>query len=160
MASADAEDCAPAATAAALFLHRNTLRNRLKLIEELTGRDLDSPSSRTHFWLATTGWELGSAAGRRALDLGARPGRHGTCRRPKPAHALRTPRSTVRAHRHRSHTTESETRRRRLRRPVHPIGRSGSNPVRPDPCLPGDRQTRTPRATTACWYPRTDPWPA
>ncbi|RZL76999.1 MAG: PucR family transcriptional regulator [Rhodococcus sp. (in: high G+C Gram-positive bacteria)] len=42
MASADpalagyrylAEDCAPAATATGLFVHRNTLRNRLKLIE-------------------------------------------------------------------------------------------------------------------------------
>jgi hypothetical protein len=55
-----AEDGALAATADALFVHRNTLRNRLRLIKELTGRDIDSPRSRTHFWLATAGWDLGS----------------------------------------------------------------------------------------------------
>ncbi|KXF48492.1 hypothetical protein AXA44_28820 [Rhodococcus sp. SC4] len=68
-----AEDCAPAATATALFVHRNTLRNRLRLIEELTGRDIDSPSSRTHFWLATTGWEMGSATDLSSLLDGRGP---------------------------------------------------------------------------------------
>ncbi|MGV9865626.1 PucR family transcriptional regulator [Rhodococcus koreensis] len=68
-----AEDGAPAATATALFVHRNTLRNRLRLIEELTGRDIDSPSSRTHFWLATTCWELGSTADLSSLLDGRGP---------------------------------------------------------------------------------------
>jgi sugar diacid utilization regulator len=57
-----AEDGDMGATAAALFIHRNTLRNRLKLIEDLTGRDVTSPSSFAHFWLATSGLKLRSSA--------------------------------------------------------------------------------------------------
>jgi sugar diacid utilization regulator len=56
-----AQDCSPTATAEALFVHRNTLRNRLRLIEQLTGRCLGSPATRTHLWLATTAWALGPA---------------------------------------------------------------------------------------------------
>ena len=54
-----AEDGSPTATAEALFVHRNTLRNRLRLIEELTGRCLDSPATRSHLWMATRAWALG-----------------------------------------------------------------------------------------------------
>lgn len=57
-----AEDGDMSATAAALFVHRNTLRNRLRLIEELTGRDVSSPSNYAHFWLATSGLDLRSSA--------------------------------------------------------------------------------------------------
>jgi len=47
-------DCATGPAAEALFVHRNTLRYRLALIEKLTGRDLSSFNDWVHFWLATT----------------------------------------------------------------------------------------------------------
>ena len=47
-------DCATGPAADQLFIHRNTLRYRLALIEKLTGRDLASFIDRVHFWLATT----------------------------------------------------------------------------------------------------------
>ncbi|MET9379977.1 PucR family transcriptional regulator ligand-binding domain-containing protein [Streptomyces sp. NPDC002928] len=47
-----AHDCAPAATATDLVLHRNSLRYRLQLIERLSGRDLDRLADRTELWLA------------------------------------------------------------------------------------------------------------
>ncbi|MFE4545121.1 PucR family transcriptional regulator [Arthrobacter sp. NPDC056727] len=50
------------ATAAELFIHRNTLRNRLRLVEELTGRDVSLPSNYAHFWLATSGLDLAAGA--------------------------------------------------------------------------------------------------
>ncbi|MBT8163257.1 MULTISPECIES: CdaR family transcriptional regulator [Arthrobacter] len=50
------------ATAAELFVHRNTLRNRLRLVEELTGRDVSLPSNYAHFWLATSGLDLSTGA--------------------------------------------------------------------------------------------------
>lgn len=46
-------DCATGPAAEELFIHRNTLRYRLTLIEKLTGRDLTSFTDRVHFWLAT-----------------------------------------------------------------------------------------------------------
>jgi hypothetical protein len=46
-------DCATAPAAEELFIHRNTLRYRLALIEKLTARDLTSFTDRVHFWLAT-----------------------------------------------------------------------------------------------------------
>ena len=39
-------------TAAALGVHRHTLRSRVEAIEELTGRDLRSPYARMEMWLA------------------------------------------------------------------------------------------------------------
>ncbi|MER5757284.1 helix-turn-helix domain-containing protein [Streptomyces sp. NPDC002088] len=68
-----AEDGESEATAAALYVHRNTLRNRLRLIEELTGRSISSPSSRTHFWLATSGLELRTTADLSSLLDGREP---------------------------------------------------------------------------------------
>ncbi|MFF1832354.1 PucR family transcriptional regulator [Paenarthrobacter sp. NPDC058040] len=50
------------ATAAELFVHRNTLRNRLRLVEELTGRDVSLPSNFAHFWLATSGLDITTSA--------------------------------------------------------------------------------------------------
>ncbi|MFC3451785.1 PucR family transcriptional regulator [Amycolatopsis speibonae] len=37
---------------ARLRVHRHTLRNRVRKVAELTGRDLDSPGVRAEFWLA------------------------------------------------------------------------------------------------------------
>ncbi|MFF9479495.1 PucR family transcriptional regulator [Streptomyces sp. NPDC014733] len=47
-------DCSPAATARALTLHRNSLRYRLQLIEQLTTRDLTRLADRMELWLALT----------------------------------------------------------------------------------------------------------
>jgi purine catabolism regulator len=47
-----AHDCRPARTAQALVLHRNSLRHRLRLIETLTGRDLDRLHDRLELVLA------------------------------------------------------------------------------------------------------------
>ncbi|MEA2294020.1 MAG: hypothetical protein QOE86_1659 [Solirubrobacteraceae bacterium] len=41
-----------------LFCHRHTLRYRIRRIEELTGRSLDSARDRIDFWLALRGREL------------------------------------------------------------------------------------------------------
>ncbi len=43
------------AVARALFLHRNTVRQRLKRIGELTGADLNDAGSRVHLYLAVLG---------------------------------------------------------------------------------------------------------
>ncbi|MFJ8825306.1 PucR family transcriptional regulator [Streptomyces sp. NPDC102467] len=56
-----AHDCASAATAEALTLHRNSLRYRLRLIEQLTGRDLDRLTDRLELWLALTALDEGPA---------------------------------------------------------------------------------------------------
>jgi PucR family transcriptional regulator, purine catabolism regulatory protein len=50
------------AAAADLFVHRHTLRYRMRKVEELTGRDLSSSHDRMEFWLAL-----------RARDLLVRP---------------------------------------------------------------------------------------
>jgi purine catabolism regulator len=47
--------------AAELYVHRHTLRYRVRKIEELTGRDLDSSFDRMEFWLALRARELMSA---------------------------------------------------------------------------------------------------
>ena len=39
-------------SAAALGVHRHTLRNRIRTVERLLGRDLDSPTVRSELWLA------------------------------------------------------------------------------------------------------------
>ena len=44
--------------ARALFCHRHTLRYRIRRVEELTGRSLDSARDRIDFWLALRGREL------------------------------------------------------------------------------------------------------
>jgi purine catabolism regulator len=41
-----------------LFCHRHTLRYRIRRVEELTGRSLDSARDRIDFWLALRGREL------------------------------------------------------------------------------------------------------
>jgi PucR family transcriptional regulator, purine catabolism regulatory protein len=47
--------------AAELYVHRHTLRYRVRKIEELTGRDLDSSFDRMEFWLALRARELMAA---------------------------------------------------------------------------------------------------
>jgi purine catabolism regulator len=54
-----AHDCQPAATAADLVLHRNSLRYRLGLVERLTGRDLDRLTDRIELWLALAAYDAG-----------------------------------------------------------------------------------------------------
>ncbi|MGZ6546341.1 MAG: PucR family transcriptional regulator, partial [Actinomycetota bacterium] len=44
--------------AADLFVHRHTLRYRMRKIEELTGRDLSSSFDRMEFWLALRARDL------------------------------------------------------------------------------------------------------
>ncbi len=44
--------------AAELFIHRHTLRYRMRKVEELTGRDLASPHDRMEFWLAIRARDL------------------------------------------------------------------------------------------------------
>jgi PucR family transcriptional regulator, purine catabolism regulatory protein len=44
--------------AAHLFVHRHTLRYRMRKVEELTGRDLTSPFDRMEFWLALRARDL------------------------------------------------------------------------------------------------------
>jgi PucR family transcriptional regulator, purine catabolism regulatory protein len=44
--------------AAALYCHRHTLRYRMRRVEQLTGRDLQSARARIEFWLALRGREL------------------------------------------------------------------------------------------------------
>ncbi len=49
--------------AADLFVHRHTLRYRMRKVEELTGRDLSSSFDRMEFWLALRARELLEAQG-------------------------------------------------------------------------------------------------
>jgi purine catabolism regulator len=44
--------------ARALYCHRHTLRYRIRRVEELTGRSLDSARDRIDFWLALRGREI------------------------------------------------------------------------------------------------------
>jgi purine catabolism regulator len=44
--------------AAHLYVHRHTLRYRMRKVEELTGRDLSSSFDRMEFWLALRAREL------------------------------------------------------------------------------------------------------
>ena len=48
--------------AAELYVHRHTLRYRMKKVEELTGRDLASSFDRMEFWLALRARDLLAAA--------------------------------------------------------------------------------------------------
>jgi len=41
-----------------LYVHRHTLRYRMKRVEEITGRDLDQSQDRMEFWLALKAKEL------------------------------------------------------------------------------------------------------
>ncbi len=56
--------------AARLYVHRHTLRYRMKRIEEITGRDLDNSQDRMEFWLALKAREL-VAQSRRRQPAGA-----------------------------------------------------------------------------------------
>jgi purine catabolism regulator len=46
------------AAAAQLYVHRHTLRYRMRKVEELTGRDLSSSFDRMEFWLALRARDL------------------------------------------------------------------------------------------------------
>ncbi len=46
-----------------LFVHRHTLRYRMRKVEELTGRDLNSSFDRMEFWLALRASDLMRAHG-------------------------------------------------------------------------------------------------
>ena len=46
------------AAAAALYVHRHTLRYRIRKVEELTGRDLGNSFDRMEFWLALRARDL------------------------------------------------------------------------------------------------------
>jgi purine catabolism regulator len=50
--------------AAELYVHRHTLRYRMRKVEELTGRDLDLPHDRMECWLAIRARELLAASDR------------------------------------------------------------------------------------------------
>ena len=52
------------AAAAELYVHRHTLRYRMRKVEELTGRDLGGSFDRMEFWLALRARDLMSAAER------------------------------------------------------------------------------------------------
>ena len=71
--------------AKALFCHRHTLRYRIRRVEELTGRSLDSARDRIDFWLALRGRELVQTE--RNYDEGRRPHRDQDGRVPRRAHA-------------------------------------------------------------------------
>jgi len=61
--------------ARALYCHRHTLRYRIRRVEELTGRSLDSARDRIDFWLALRGRELQKPVSSSVLassDLGRR----------------------------------------------------------------------------------------
>ena len=47
--------------AAQLYVHRHTLRYRMRKVEELSGRDLTSSFDRMEFWLALRARDLLSA---------------------------------------------------------------------------------------------------
>ena len=49
------------AAAGALFIHRHTLRYRMRKVEELTGRDLSGSFDRMEFWLALRARDLQAA---------------------------------------------------------------------------------------------------
>ena len=46
------------AAAADLYVHRHTLRYRMRKVEELTGRDLTNALDRMEFWLALRARDL------------------------------------------------------------------------------------------------------
>lgn len=52
--------------AAALGVHRNTVRRRLRRVEELTGRSLDDPRARAELWVAAQIMAAARGAGRAA----------------------------------------------------------------------------------------------
>ena len=56
--------CNQATAAAALFVHRNTVKYRLDRISMITGWDLADPDRRFNLQLATRGWQLLKAFGR------------------------------------------------------------------------------------------------
>ena len=67
------------AAAGGLYVHRHTLRYRMRKVEELTGRDLSSARDRMEFFLALRARDL-LASGDRSSANPARPPRAG--RRP------------------------------------------------------------------------------
>lgn len=58
-----AHDCVPSATAAAMVIHRNTLRYRLEQVEQLLGRDLDRLTDRIELALALAALDAAGGSG-------------------------------------------------------------------------------------------------
>jgi purine catabolism regulator len=58
-----AHDCVPSATAAAMVIHRNTLRYRLEQVEQLLGRDLDRLTDRMELALALAALDAAGGSG-------------------------------------------------------------------------------------------------
>ena len=54
-----------------LYVHRHTLRYRMKRVEEISGRDLGSSQDRMEFWLALKAKELIEQSGKKT-EAGAR----------------------------------------------------------------------------------------
>jgi len=54
-----------------LYVHRHTLRYRMKRVEEITGRDLASSQDRMEFWLALKARELIAQSGKRPRPVRA-----------------------------------------------------------------------------------------
>ena len=52
-----------------LYVHRHTLRYRMKRVEEITGRSLDSAQDRMEFWLALKARELIDQSGKKPKAL-------------------------------------------------------------------------------------------
>jgi len=63
-------DCRAEATAAALGVHRNTVKYRLRRIRELSGHDLGVPDTLFHLQLATRAWRTRQAAASTASGAG------------------------------------------------------------------------------------------
>ena len=78
-----------------LYCHRHTLRYRIRRVEELTGRSLDSARDRIDFWLALRGRELVDMNRRetRIASEGRRPHRDQDGRVPRRADPVRRPRA-------------------------------------------------------------------
>ncbi len=73
------------AAAGGLYVHRHTLRYRMRKVEELTGRDLSSARDRMEFFLALRARDL-LASGERPSESPARDGA-GARRRSAPSRA-------------------------------------------------------------------------
>ena len=63
-----------------LFVHRHTLRYRMRKVEELTGRDLSSSFDRMEFWLALRARDLQAAQQEAVTALSTSDNRRGAAR--------------------------------------------------------------------------------
>lgn len=65
------------AAADELGVHRHTLRYRMRKVEELTGRSLDSAQDRMEFWIALQAQDLLAGTGEEAASAPEAPGEAG-----------------------------------------------------------------------------------